>query len=72
MTRNDDNGDKPCGGETTWTNIEATRSGRGQRKTGYLGYGMLRPLPNHGLPNDGDDYYYIMVYCFPYEYRPTQ
>ena len=36
MTRNDDKGDKPSGGETTWTNTGATRSGRGQRKSANL------------------------------------
>ena len=57
MTRKDDKGDQPSGGETTWTNTGATPSGRGQHKTGSLG-GMLRPLPNHKtlrLPNDDDD-----------------
>ena len=34
MTRKDDKGDQPSGGETTWTNTGATRYGRGQRKTG--------------------------------------
>ena len=33
-TRKDDDGDQPSGGETTWTNIAATRSGREQHKTG--------------------------------------
>ena len=33
-TIKDDKGDKPSGGETTWTNTGATRSGRGQHKTG--------------------------------------
>ena len=32
MTRKDDKGDQPSGGETTWTNTGATRSG--QHKTG--------------------------------------
>ena len=32
MTRKDDNGDQPSGGETTWTNTGATRYGRGLRK----------------------------------------
>ena len=34
MTRKYDKGDQPSGGETTWTNMGATRSGRGQHKTG--------------------------------------
>ena len=34
MTRKDDKGDQPSGGETTWTNTGATRYGRGQNKTG--------------------------------------
>ena len=58
MTRKDDKGDQPSDGETTWTNTGAPRYGRGQHKTGYLGGGMLRPSPNHGilrLPNDDDD-----------------
>ena len=58
MTRKDDKGDQPSGGETTWTNTGATRYGRGQNKTGSFGYDMLRPSPNHGtqrLPNDDDD-----------------
>ena len=60
MTRKDDKGDQPSGGETTWTNTGATRYGRGQHKTGSFGDDMLRPSPNHGtqrLPNDGDDEY---------------
>ena len=55
MTRKDDKGDQPSGGETTWTNTGATRYGRGQNKTGSFGDNMLRPSPNHGtqrLPND--------------------
>ena len=59
MTRKDDKGDQPSGGETTWTNTGATRSGIGQHKIGSLGEGMLRPSPHHGtqrLPNDDDDY----------------
>ena len=32
--RKDDKGDQPSGGEMTWTNTGATRSGRGQHKTG--------------------------------------
>ena len=34
MTRKDDKGDQPSGGETTWINTGATRYGRGQHKTG--------------------------------------
>ena len=34
MTRKDDKGGQPSGGETTWTNTGATRSGRGLHKTG--------------------------------------
>ena len=30
MTRKDDTGDQPSGGQTTWTNTGGTRSGRGQ------------------------------------------
>ena len=59
MTRKDDKGDQPSGGETTWTNTGATRYGRGQHKTGSFGDDMLRPSPNHGtqrLPNDDDDH----------------
>ena len=48
MTRNDDKGDQPSGGEPTWTNTRATQSGRGKHKTGQLGGGMLRPSSNHG------------------------
>ena len=58
MTRKDDKGDQPSGGETTWTNTGATRYGRGQHKTGSFGDDMLRPSPNHRtqrLPNDDDD-----------------
>ena len=33
-TRQDDEGDQPSGGERTWANTGATRSDRGQRKTG--------------------------------------
>ena len=58
MKRKDDKEDKPSGGETTWTNTGATRSDRGQHKTGEIGGSMLRPSPNDGtlrLPNDDDD-----------------
>ena len=58
MTRKDVKGDQPSGGETTWTNTEATRYGRGQHKTGSFGDDMLRPSPTHGtqrLPDDDDD-----------------
>ena len=58
MTRKDDKGDQPSGGETTWTNTGATRYGRGQHKTGSFGDDMLRPSPIHGtqrLPNEDDD-----------------
>ena len=58
MTREDDKGDQPICGETTWTNTGVTRYGRGQHKTGPFGDDMLRPSPNHGtqrLPNDDDD-----------------
>ena len=58
MTRKDDTGDQPSGGETTWTNTGATRYGRGQHKTGLFGDDMLRPSPNLGtqrLPNNDDD-----------------
>ena len=48
MTRKDDKGDQQSGGETTWTNTGATRSGRGLHTTRYLGDRMLRPSPNHG------------------------
>ena len=34
MTKKDDKGDQPSGGETTWTNIGMTRYDRGQHKTG--------------------------------------
>ena len=34
MTIKDDKGDRPSGGETTWTNTGAKRYGRGQHKTG--------------------------------------
>ena len=64
MTRKDDKGDQPSGGETTWTNTGATRYGRGQHKTGSFGDDMLRPSPNHGtqrLPNDDDDEMMIML-----------
>ena len=47
MTRKDDKGDQPSGGETTWTNIGATRYGRGQHKTGSFGDDMLRPTTGH-------------------------
>ena len=62
MTRKDDKGDQPSGGEMTWTNTGATRYGRGHHKTGSFGDDMLRPSPNHGtqrLPNDDDDNFYI-------------
>ena len=65
MTRKDDEGDQPSGGETTWTNTGATRYGRGQHKTGSFGDDMLRPSPNHGtqrLPND-DDEHLLFVLC---------
>ena len=65
MTRKDDKGDQPSGGETTWTNTGATRYGRGQHKTGPFGDDMLRPSPNHGtqrLPNDDDDELNIIQY----------
>ena len=58
MTRKDDKGDQPNGGETTWTNTGATRYGRGKHKTGKSGDIMLRPSPNHRtqrLPIDDDD-----------------
>ena len=57
LTRKDDKGDQPSGGETTWTNNGATRYGRGQNKTRSFGDDMLRPSPNHRtqrLPNDDD------------------
>ena len=57
MTRKDDKGDQPSGGETTWTNTGATRYGRGQHKT-VIWRRHVRPSPNHGtlrLPNDDDD-----------------
>ena len=57
--RKGDKEDQPSGGETwTQSHVGGTRSGRGQRKTGYHGCDMLRPLPIHGtlrLPNDDDD-----------------
>ena len=62
MTRKDDKGDQPSGGETTWTNTGAIRYGRGQHKTGSFGDDMLRPSPNHGtqrLPNDDDEFIII-------------
>ena len=34
MTRKGDKGDKPIGGETTWTNTGATRFGRGLHEIG--------------------------------------
>ena len=66
MTRKDDKGDQPSGGETTWTNTGATRYGRGQHKTGSFGEDMLRPTPNHGtkrLPNDNDDVILSVILC---------
>ena len=33
MTKQDDKGDQPSGGEMTWTNTAATRYGRGQHNT---------------------------------------
>ena len=66
MTRKDDKGDQPSGGETTWTNTGATRYGRGQHKTGSFGDDMLWSSPNHGtqrLPNDDEnDVDFIHVY----------
>ena len=48
MTRKDDKGDQPSGGETTWTNTGATRYGRGQHKTGSFGDDRgLRPTMGH-------------------------
>ena len=58
MTRKDDKGDQPSGGETNWTNTGMTRYGRQQHKTGSFGDGMLKSSPNHGtqrLPNDDND-----------------
>ena len=58
MSRNDNKGDQPSGGETTWTNTGAIRSGRGKHKTGLREGGMLRHSPNHRtlqLPNGDDD-----------------
>ena len=34
LTRIEDKGDQPSGGETNWTNTGAKRSGRGQHKIG--------------------------------------
>ena len=71
MTRKDDKGDQPSGGETTWTNNGATRCGRGQHKTGSFGDDMLRPSPNHGtqrLPNDDDDDDDIQGRCMMYPF----
>ena len=60
MTRKDDKGDQPSGGETTRTNTGGTRSDRGQHNTCKLGGGILRPSPNHGTPRslNGDDGYH--------------
>ena len=58
MTRKNDKGEQPSGGETTWTNTGVTRYGRGQHKTCKFGDGMLRPSPNHRtprLPNDDNE-----------------
>ena len=55
MTRKDDTGGEQSGGETTWTNTGATRSGRLLRKRGQLGGRMLRPSPNHGTPRVPND-----------------
>ena len=59
MTRKDDKGDQPSGGETTWTNTGATRYGRGQHKTGSFGDDRgLRPTMGHNgclMMNDDDD-----------------
>ena len=66
MTRKDDKGDQPSGGETTWTNTGATRYGRGQHKTGSFGDGMLRLSPNHvtqRLLNDDEDHIYVPYSC---------
>ena len=66
MTRKDDKGDQPSGGETTWTNTGATRYGRVQHNTWSFGDDMLMPSPNHGiqrLPNDDDDEYSCIV-CY--------
>ena len=66
MTRKDDKGDQPSGGETTWTNTGATRYGRGQHKTGSFGDDILRPSSNHGtqrLPNDDDDAGFLSGRC---------
>ena len=60
MTRKDDKGDLPSGGETTWTNTGPTRSGRGHHKTGQFGDGMLRPSPNH----NGCLMMIMMIYCY--------
>ena len=50
MKRKDDKGDQPSGGETTWTNIGATRYGRGQHKAisfaGSHGFAHTRFEPN--------------------------
>ena len=70
MTRKDDTGDQPSGGETTWTNTGATQYDRGQHETGSFGDDMLRPSPNHEtqrLPNDDDDddarMFYVCTVC---------
>ena len=49
MTRKDDKGDQPSGGETTWTNTGATRYGRGQHNTGSFGDDMLSSDAEAGL-----------------------
>ena len=57
-TRNNDKGDQPSDGETSWTNTCPSRSGRGLCKINELGGGMVRPSSNHGtlwLPNDEAD-----------------
>ena len=61
ITRKDDKGDQPSGGETTWTNTGATRCCREQHKTGSFGDDMLRP--NDEMMNYSDCVH-SMMYMF--------
>ena len=49
MTRKDEKGDQPSGGETTWPNTGATRYGRGQPNTGHI---TSNVFPVHDVLNE--------------------
>ena len=49
MTRKDNNGDQPSGGETTWTNSGVTRSCTAQDRLTWIRHAeaFLRPTTGH-------------------------